>query len=200
MLAKARQFIQLNELKNVYHAIFSSHLMYGCQIWIQKLLSVTDKMSVLQKNDVRIMIFSDFNDHSEPLFKQLDILKFNDNIVLQNCLFVYDYLKGNLPSSFEFTFNRVDESHSIKTRKAETGMAETGMLSIQRFNSTTYGLKSIYKKCINSWNMLTSQLNLQEKDKAKNNYIKIDLLKIHSKNKLESVITDYFLASNKFSI
>ena len=48
MLAKARQFVPLNELKNVYHAIFSSHLMYGCQIWTQKLLSVTDKMSILQ--------------------------------------------------------------------------------------------------------------------------------------------------------
>ena len=49
MLAKANQFVPLNELKNVYHAIFSSHLMYGCQIWTQKLLSVTDKMSILQK-------------------------------------------------------------------------------------------------------------------------------------------------------
>ena len=49
MLAKARQFVPLNELKNVYHAIFSSHLMYGCQIWTQKLLSVTDKMPIVQK-------------------------------------------------------------------------------------------------------------------------------------------------------
>ena len=55
-------------------------------------------MSILQKNSVRVTTFSDFNAHSEPLFKKLDILKFNDNIVLQNCLFVYDYLKGNLPS------------------------------------------------------------------------------------------------------
>ena len=46
--------------------------------------------------------------------------------------------------------------------------------------------------------MLTLQLNLLEKDKAKNNYI--DLLKMHSKNKLKSVITDYFLSSYKFSI
>ena len=27
MLAKAKQFVPLNELKNVYHAIFPSHLM-----------------------------------------------------------------------------------------------------------------------------------------------------------------------------
>ena len=62
-------------------------------------------------------------------------------------------------------------------------MAETGMLSIPRFNSTTYGLKSTYFYCIHSWNMVTLQLNLLEKDKAKNNYIEIDLLKMHSKNK-----------------
>ena len=97
-------------------------------------------ISYIQKNVVRIMTFSDFNAHSESLFKLVDILKFNYNVVLQNCLFVYDCLKGNFPSSFEFTFNRVDESHSIKTRTAETGM-----LSIPRFNSTTYCLKSIYK-------------------------------------------------------
>ena len=48
--------------------------------------------------------------------------------------------------------------------------------------------------------MLTLQLNLLEKDKAKNNYIEIDLLKMHSKNKLKSIITDYFLSSYKFSI
>ena len=58
MLAKARHYVPLNELKNVYHAIFSSHLMYGCQIWSQKLLSVTDKISILQKNAVRIMTYS----------------------------------------------------------------------------------------------------------------------------------------------
>lgn len=107
MLAKARHFVPLNEIKNVYHRIFSSHLMYGCQIWTQKLLSVKDKISNLQKNAVRIMTFANFNAHSEPLLKQLHILKFTDNILLQNCLFVHDYLRGNLPKSFTDTFNTV---------------------------------------------------------------------------------------------
>ena len=80
-------------------------------------------------------------------------------ILFFKIVYLYGYLKGSLPSSFEFTINRVDESHSIKTR-----MAETGMLSIPRFNNTTYGLKSIDKTCINSWNMLILQLNLLEKE------------------------------------
>ena len=138
------------------------------------------------------MTYSDFNAHSEPLVKQLDILKFKDNIVLQNCLFVYDYLKGNLPSSFDFTLNRVEESHLINTRRVVAGL-----LSIPRFNSTSYGLKSIYKNCINSWNMLTLKLKLLEKNKTKNKYIEI---KMHSKNKLKSVITEYFLSTYKFPI
>ena len=40
--------------------------------------------------------------------------------------------------------------------------------------------------------MLTLKLNLLMKDKAKNKYIKIDLLKMYSKNKLKRVITDFF--------
>ena len=62
--------------------------MYDYQIWVQNICSVTDKMSILQtkcsKNSPLTLM------HKEPLFKKLDILKFRDNIVLNNCLFVYD--------------------------------------------------------------------------------------------------------------
>ena len=58
MLAKARHFVPSKEIKNIYHAIFSSHLMYGCQIWAQNLCSVSHKISTLQKNAVRIMTFT----------------------------------------------------------------------------------------------------------------------------------------------
>ena len=55
--------------------------MYGCQIWAQNLCSVSHKISTLKKSAVRIMTFSDFKAHSEPLFKKFEILKFKDNIV-----------------------------------------------------------------------------------------------------------------------
>ena len=169
--------------------------MYGCQIWTPKLLSVTDKISILQKNAVRIMTFSDFKAHSEPLFKQLNILKFKDNIVLKNCLFVYDYLKGNLPKSFEDTFHRVDETHSTETRRAETGM-----LSIPRYKGTTYGLKSIYKTCINSWNSITNEINKLEKVKSKNKDNEIDLYKMFTRNKLRTTINKHFLSSYEIDV
>ena len=108
MLAKARHYVPHSDLKNIYHAIFSSHLMYGAQVWTPKLLSVSDKISRLQKNAMRIMTFSEFKAHSEPLFKQLEILKFKDNISVSNCVFVFDFLHGNLPNSLAETFARIE--------------------------------------------------------------------------------------------
>ena len=134
--------------------------MYGAQVWTPKLLSISEKISRLQKNAARIMTFSEFKAHSEPLFKQLEILKFTDNITLYNCILVHDYLHGNLPDAFVETFKRVSETHNHSTRQACTGM-----LSIPKYNSTEYGLKCIYKKCINSWNDITTEINTKKSNK-----------------------------------
>ena len=61
--------------------------MYGCQIWPQNLWSVTEKMLILQKINLKAIF------------------------VLHNCLFVYDYLKCNLSNSYINTFKRVDETY-----------------------------------------------------------------------------------------
>ena len=145
MLAKSRHFVPHADLKNIYHAIFASHLLYAAQVWTTKLLSVTDKVSTLQKNAMRIMTFSEFRAHSEPLFKDLEILKFVDNLTLNNCIFVHDYLRGQLPQSYVKTFTRIDNTHSTDTRQACTGM-----LINPPCNSVNFGIKSIYKKCIYS--------------------------------------------------
>ena len=50
------------------------------------------------------MTFSEFKAHSEPLFKQLEILKFRDSIAVNNCLFVHDYFNNDLPLSFSNIF------------------------------------------------------------------------------------------------
>ena len=190
MLAKARHYVPFADLKNIYHAIFASHLMYGAQVWTPKLLSVSDKISRLQKSAIRIMTFSDFKAHSEPLFKQVEILKFTDSIILQNCIFVYDYLHGNLPNSFLETFKRIDDTHDTETRQACTGM-----LSTPTYNSTEYGLKCIYKKCINSWNDATYEINEIVKRKYVNKLKSpdIDLLKL-SRNNLKESIKDHILS------
>ena len=191
MLAKARHYVPDLELKNIYHAIFSSHIMYGSQVWTTKLISVSDKIYRLQKAAMRIMTFSEFRAHSEPLFKKLEILKFQDSIVVNNCSFVYDYLNNKLPGSFINTFIRTDDLYKYKTRQATTGK-----LYIPAYNTSTFGLKCIYKRCINSWNKITTELNLANKRNNINNpeITDIDLLK-YSRTILKDKITKYILST-----
>jgi hypothetical protein len=190
MLAKARHYVPEAELKNIYHAIFSSHLMYGAQVWSTKLLTVTDRVTRLQKSAMRIMTFSDFRAHSEPLFKKSNILKLDDNIKLTNCLFVYDFLKGNLPISYNETFVRLKDTTNCSTRQACTGM-----LHIPRYKTTNFGLKCIYKRCINSWNQFTCELNQIEKQKYVNKFKcpDIDLVKF-SKESLKKKLISHIIS------
>ena len=60
MLSKSRHYVPEPELKNIYHAIFSSHILYGSQVWTPKLISVSDKISRLQKAAMQMMTFSEF--------------------------------------------------------------------------------------------------------------------------------------------
>ena len=122
ILAKARHYVSLNHLKNIYYATFSSHLYYGCQVWGQSSQTIIDKISLLQRKSVRIMTNSDFNAHTDPLFKNLKILKVKDNLFLQNCLFVHDFFHDNVPNSLTDIFNNVNDTHSIITRSATDGL------------------------------------------------------------------------------
>ena len=137
------------------------------------------------------MTFSEFRAHSEPLFSQLKILKFTDNISLINCIFVHDFLKGNLPIAFESIFTRADEIYSTETRQVKSGMLFT-----PRYKGTEYGLKSIYKSCINSWNSLTQQINLIHQATHRNKLKSPDIdLKSYSRGNLKTIISKHFISA-----
>ena len=72
--------------------------------------------------------------------------------------------------------------HTLKSHEV------TGQLAIYTYKTSRHGLKSIYKKCIDSWNMKTSEINkTREKD------LKIEFLKMYSRNELKT-ITKHFLS------
>ena len=83
MLARSRDYLSINELKSIYHAVFSSHLNYASQIWgLSDIPNILIRYSKFKKHDVRIMTRAGFNAHSSPIFKTLEILKIQDQITL----------------------------------------------------------------------------------------------------------------------
>ena len=93
MLTKVRHYVPPTELASIYHAIFSSHMIYGSQVWGQDINTHTEKVFKLQNRAIRTISFSDFHADPNPTYKSLKILKLEDSIILQNVLFVYDFLK-----------------------------------------------------------------------------------------------------------
>ena len=87
LLFKMRKYISLKILRSIYFAIFDSYLSYCYLVWAQN-FSTIQQIFVLQKKAVRIINFQPRNSHTSPKFKQNSILKFQDEICLENILFV----------------------------------------------------------------------------------------------------------------
>ena len=154
MLCKIRHYVPDTELRSIYHAIFSSHMTYGAQIWGQCITTHTEKIFKLQNKAIRIITFSNFQAEAGPLCKALHILKLDDQIRLQNCLFVYDCLNKMLPTCFDDYFTKINDIHSNNTISSDLGCLFTPFLS-----TTRYGLNSITRHCIDDWNFYSKSLN-----------------------------------------
>ena len=125
-------------------------MIYGSQVWGQTINTHTEKVFKLQNRAVRTITFSDFHADPNPIYKSLKILKLEDLITLQNVLFVYDQLKKTLPVCFDSYFQKISDVHKISTKNSNLGCVFTPYSS-----TTRYGLNSITRKCIGSWNELS---------------------------------------------
>ena len=175
MLSKIRHYVPASELRSIYHAIFSSHMIYGSQVWGQSITIHTQKIFKLQNRAMRIISFADFRADVNPLYARNSVLKLEDQINMQNCLFVSDFLHKTLPDCFDNYFQKLDEIYS---EEISTINSELGCLFTPFKSTVKYGLQSITRQCITSWNFFTKEL-------------KTDLSKL-SRPVLKNKISSYF--------
>ena len=104
---------------------------------------------------------------------------------------VYDYFHSNLPKSFDNIFTKAADTHPTFTRHANNGN-----IVPPRFKSTNYGLKSMYKLCVDAWNKITNDQKIIDKAQKKHDkkHTPIDLHNIPRK-KLKQIITNNFFES-----
>ena len=99
LLLKIRNYVNIKTLRNIYFAIFDSHLSYSCIVWAQNINTVR-RLIILQKKALQIMNFKDQLFHSSPLFSSNNILKFGEKITLENILFVSKSINRQVLSIF----------------------------------------------------------------------------------------------------
>ena len=100
-LRSVKKFLPAPALKSIYYAIIHSHFVYGIQIWSCTSPSNLNALIIKQKAAVRIVNNSTYNSHTEPIFKSLSILNLDNLIEYFKLQFMFSFLNGSLPRSFD---------------------------------------------------------------------------------------------------
>ena len=117
LLAISRHYLTQKLLLQIYYGQLYSHLTYGCQLWGQNENALEQTISQ-QKKAVRLISFAHYQADSNPLFKNLKLLKLTDIVKYNNILFVHNTINNNSPRTFQdyFIFNETNHQHqTVKT-------------------------------------------------------------------------------------
>ena len=99
-LRSVKNILTSSALKSVYYSILHSHFIYGVQIWSSTNASNYNCLFIKQKTAIRIINFSKYNSHTEPLFKVSGILPLPKLIEFFKLQFFHNFIIGELPASF----------------------------------------------------------------------------------------------------
>ena len=114
VLSKVRHYVNTATPSMLYYSLIHPFLAYAVVTWGNTYTTTSRPLIILQKRAVRLMAFSEFRAHSDPIFHALGPLKLPDIIFLHNALFmyIYDLYSDCLPSVFNcflLPVNRIDQ-------------------------------------------------------------------------------------------
>jgi len=130
-------------LKQLYLSLAYPHIVYCSAVWSGANKTSLKSLEREQKRIIRIITYRSYNDHTGPIFKELELLKLPDIMLIQTGLFVFKSVKGLTPSIN--SFQRI--THSIHTR----GVHETLRLPQCR---TSHAQKRLAYRGSKIWNSL----------------------------------------------
>lgn len=103
-------------MRTVYHSLIYPYLTYGTLLWGCSHSTYLRRLEILQKKAIRTVSKSNYNAHTEPLFKKLQILKLKDICTFQLSKIMYSFINISLPDPLMtmFTVNRHIHSHETR--------------------------------------------------------------------------------------
>ena len=117
VLNKLKNFLPQATMLIIYNSLVTPHLNYGSLLWGCK----AGRLEGLQKKLVRVITCSKYNEHTEPLFKKLSLLKVTHICALHELKFCYRLEHSSLPYYFSRNvFHKFSSIHKYNTRGIQT--------------------------------------------------------------------------------
>ena len=139
ILYKIRCFVPQTALLSLYYTLIYSQISYCNILWGNTFPSYSNKLFILQKKALRIISFSDYSAHTEPIFKRFYILQLHDVYKYQLGIFMFKYFHGLLPRTFNNWFQPNNTVHGHFTRISSRIHLNTVSLNISKRSVRVYG-------------------------------------------------------------
>ena len=157
VLYNLRPFVNLQIMKNTYHALFYLHIVYGIHVWGNASDSHVKALQILQNRVVHLITYNDTFPlipgplPANPLFYKLELLKIKEIFIFMVCIFIYKCL-NTLSSLFEGWFIYSHNIHTYKTRSKN--------LFVPLARTSNYGLKLMKVNGPKIWNTIPNDIRL----------------------------------------
>ena len=115
-LRSLKYTLPTHTLLSLYYALIHPHLTYANIVWGNTLQKSLHPIEIAQKKALRAITRSPYNCTSQPLFKDLNILRVCDIHQTSLLHFMFKYHNGIIPSALTTLFNTHSEIHSLNTR------------------------------------------------------------------------------------
>ena len=146
-----KHFLPLKIRLSVYYSLFDSHLNYGNLLWGCAKTKYLDKIENLQKRCIRNIALRKFKAHTEPIFKEFQILNLRDKLVYIRSTFMHQYRHDKLPASFSGLFTDITNSDEFQIRHNDYNYINKPAI---KSNLENFPLKQI----LSNWNSLSIDL------------------------------------------
>ena len=146
-----KNFLPKKVRLTLYHSLFDSHLNYGNLLWGCANKKSLDKIENLQKKCLRNVSLKSYKAHTEPIFKDLNILKLRDKLTYCRSIFMHQYKNKKLPTSFSDTYKDITNTDELQTRHNDYNFVINPAI---RRNLETFPLRQI----LYNWNALDLEL------------------------------------------
>jgi hypothetical protein len=104
IINKVKNMLPRPALKTLYYSLFHSHLLYCLPLYSCTSGKNLNRIKIIQKKAIRSICNVKYNEHTEPLFNQLNILPFEKLVYFSQSLLVHSIVHKYSPRALHATW------------------------------------------------------------------------------------------------
>ena len=128
ILFRTRHLLCRRSLINLYYSFVYPYLIYCIEAWGSACQTHLHPLLLTQKKVIRVITFSPYIAHKDPIFKHLNIIPLNKLIFSGIGIMMYKFSQGLLPEVIGEMYRHNNDIHSHRTRSRDLLRVPQGTL------------------------------------------------------------------------